>query len=323
MVARAVQFAVVREDPLVESTLIQAKSAHKVLLIGSGGCSALSLQSLFPDLHIALVDQNPAQLDLIRHKVEIARRGLHTPLAKAALNIENSDATAANACGNFEALFRCFANFCHEFIVSRIDLHNAFKKAVSFAEIRDHLIGSRYWPVAFQLHFHDVFLHTMFGPGATQHAYAGSYPKHFQGVLEKGLRRSDAVDNYFLHHIFLGHYLDRPSALPIYLQREFQVRDMPLICGGIHTVLDLDKYDLISISNVFDWMSEIEIRSLATLLKQKMKAGATLLFRQLNHSKNFTSLLAPEFVFDDAAGERLLESDRSLFYSKINVATRS
>ena len=46
-----VQFAVVREDPMVEAELVRLTKASHVLLITSGGCTALTLQALFPDLH--------------------------------------------------------------------------------------------------------------------------------------------------------------------------------------------------------------------------------------------------------------------------------
>ena len=61
-----VQFAVVREDPMVEAELVRLTNASNVLLIASGGCTALTLQALFPDLRITLVDFNPAQLERVR-----------------------------------------------------------------------------------------------------------------------------------------------------------------------------------------------------------------------------------------------------------------
>ena len=63
-----VQFAVVREDPMVEAELIRLTGANDVLLVASGGCTALTLQALFPDLHITLFDFNPAQLEWVRKK---------------------------------------------------------------------------------------------------------------------------------------------------------------------------------------------------------------------------------------------------------------
>jgi S-adenosylmethionine:diacylglycerol 3-amino-3-carboxypropyl transferase len=55
------QFAITREDPQVEEFLIRKLSTPqvKILLIGSGGCTAFHLQSQFPDIQITLVEPNP------------------------------------------------------------------------------------------------------------------------------------------------------------------------------------------------------------------------------------------------------------------------
>ena len=63
-----VQFAVVREDPKIEAELVCLHQVSEVLLIASGGCTALTLQALFPDLRLTLLDLNPAQLELIKKK---------------------------------------------------------------------------------------------------------------------------------------------------------------------------------------------------------------------------------------------------------------
>ena len=68
-----VQFAVVREDLMVEAELVRLTNANNVLLIASGGCTALTLQALFPDLHITLFDFNSAQLERVREKMSALR----------------------------------------------------------------------------------------------------------------------------------------------------------------------------------------------------------------------------------------------------------
>ena len=43
------QFAVVREDPDLEAELVQHSGARAVLLVASGGCTALTLLHRFPN----------------------------------------------------------------------------------------------------------------------------------------------------------------------------------------------------------------------------------------------------------------------------------
>ena len=53
----------------MEEAVLRSAHAKRVLLIASGGCTALSLVSRLPDLEIALVDPNSAQLDHVRAKI--------------------------------------------------------------------------------------------------------------------------------------------------------------------------------------------------------------------------------------------------------------
>ena len=72
MVANKIQFAVVREDPVIELEVIRKLDGpKKVALIGSGGCTAFTLRKEFPDLDISILEPNPNQVELIRQKLKI------------------------------------------------------------------------------------------------------------------------------------------------------------------------------------------------------------------------------------------------------------
>lgn len=64
-----VQFAVVREDPVIEIELLRDLRPRKALLVASGGFTALTLAALRPDLRLTRLDANAAQLDLVHWKV--------------------------------------------------------------------------------------------------------------------------------------------------------------------------------------------------------------------------------------------------------------
>lgn len=66
-----IQFSVVREDPIVEISLIRQFKIIKPILIGSGGCTAFALASEFQKMPIALIEPNPAQVKLIKDKIKI------------------------------------------------------------------------------------------------------------------------------------------------------------------------------------------------------------------------------------------------------------
>ena len=120
------------------------------------------------------------------------------------------------------------------------------------------MINNPYWPVAFDLYFSESILIAMFGKAAIQHAQANSYPHYFKNALERGLKRSDYQENYFLQHIFLGYYINNRDSCPAYLRNRNIKNDFHYINDSLLKI-PIQHYDLISLSNIFDWMDEENI----------------------------------------------------------------
>jgi len=177
----------------------------------------------------------------------------------------------------------------------------------------------RYWPVAFELFFHDKLLVAMFGPHALQHATPGSYPRYFQNVFEAGLKRPDRVRNYFLHHVLLGRYL--PQALPAFLMTPPDPSNIRFMQSPVEQAPDFSSYDLISLSNLFDWMEPEVISKVTRRLSDEVRPGSVVLVRQLNNHTDLRPYFRG-FRFDTDLAERLLASDRSLFYNRLLIATK-
>jgi S-adenosylmethionine-diacylglycerol 3-amino-3-carboxypropyl transferase len=310
---------VVREDPETESFLFRKYRIRSAAMIGSGGCTALSLQSRFPETRIHLIEPNPAQVRVIRRKMA-AMNSASPRERKAIFGIGAFTSTSLIESGNFEALFRRFRDFLEEFVISRQDFLRLLKKST----VRDWqaVFTHPYWTVAFELHFADPLLLTMFGPAAIQHAPPESYPKHFRSVLEKGLLRADRAENYFLHHVFLGHYLDRRSAWPLYLAQPPKNPHFTFTQGVAQAVEDYSGFDFVGLSNIFDWSSSAEVRALASRLARELQPGAVVLYRQLNHSQNFEGFFGPDFRWLRDEARKLHQQDRSLFYSSFHIARK-
>lgn len=298
----------------MEEAVLRRANAKRALLIASGGCTALSLASRLPDLEITLVDPNGAQLDHVRAKIA----ALAEPIDLRRFNVGDRDPLGLNACGNFESLFRTLRELIWDLVLPEEEWHAFFAQP----EVRTlaQIFENRYWPVAFELALADAFLHAMFGPAATQHAIPGSYPSYFRKLFERGLCASGASDNYFLHHVFCGCYL--PHALPIYLSSPPHAPSFEMIHGTLADVRDLERFDLVSLSNITDWMAPNDIAALARTLRDGLRKSARVLFRQLNNDTDLPALF-PDLHFDRALGKRLLASDRSLFYSSIALAKRT
>jgi len=316
----AIQFAVVREDPRIEMEVLERHQCERLLLIASGGCVALSLATQRPSLAITLLDPNRAQLSLIERKIE----ALASPRSErmARFNVETSAPQGLSECGNFESLFRGLRQFLFEFVLPAADMRRLFCEPDALAEAPTLLFEQPYWTVAFQLFFSDPLLNTMFGPHATQHAEPGSYPPYFRTRFERALQRPDALDNPFLHHVFLGHYLDRPESLPPFLVEPAERYDFDVHHGFIDADVDLSSFDFIGLSNILDWMPADDVEQLMQKVLRETEDGAVVMWRQLNNHRDITRYLSPTFAFDNAWDRALWERDRSLFYSSLHVGVR-
>lgn len=287
------QFAVVREDPAVEAAMLEGQPSPEVLLVASGGCTALALQARWPDARFTLVDPNPAQHAHVREKAEAWARG---DLAA----FEGDEGLSER--GNFEALFRQVRAFLHEFVAAPEDVRAAVD---GDAAVRARIVGARWWPVAFALFFSDAMLRAMFGPAAVQHAPPGSYVDHFRAVYERAL--ATVGPNPFVRHLLCGRY--GRDALPAFLRLAPVPTRFTHVVGTLDDVADFGRFDLVHLSNVLDWTDRDAGRRLARRVARELRPGAAITVRQLNNA-------VP--VEDDFAGVRFREVDgeRSLFYTR-------
>ena len=143
MIDSKVQFAVVREDPDIETELLKRHpNPKRAFLIASGGCTALTLQARFPDLELTLLDPNPAQIDLIKQKLEILTKLDATRRAQAfGVGVESRE--ALTGCGNFESLFSCFRHFLRQFVLDQDEWLRVFIDPVSTASLLTKAFGSK------------------------------------------------------------------------------------------------------------------------------------------------------------------------------------
>ena len=149
------KFAVVREDPRLESALLRG-APGPVVTVASGGCSALALAKAFPAVPITAFDMSPVQIAHAQAKLALALAG-----NEHALGVANDDAAGHSQCGEFEGLFRVLRLFLQEFVAPAASFQTFFAASTT-PEARALLLsqwqGSPYFNAAFELAFADSLL---------------------------------------------------------------------------------------------------------------------------------------------------------------------
>lgn len=311
-------YAVIREDPRVEGDLVRRVRAKRMLCVASGGCVALSVASRFPDVAVTAFDTNLAQLEHMAAKAAAAeRRDL------AVLNVENAASTGLNQCGELEKVFRLLRAFFEEFIAKHGELLSFFVRAKPLHDI-DEMVRrwttSKYWRAAFHASFSEVLLQTTLGGLPARWAMDGTHQAYFERAFARGFRRDGAPENPFLQHVFLGGY--RKECAPHYIRHGGKLTVEP-VHGSLLAVPDLERFDVVSLSNLPDNLEEAEVVQWADALKKSLKPGASILMRQMNSTRNLRPYFEPEFRFDHALGRSYWLRDRSLFYNRIEVGFRT
>ena len=324
-----IQFALVREDADTELAVLDAlqKDARSALLVASGGCTALSLMARRPELALTLIDANRHQLDRVGRKLTALREHPPgSPARRTLFGVDGDDDTSLSGCGNFESLFRGLRSVLDDLVMPARERRALLTSLSSCAGPEraarlSALVGNRYWPVAFELFFSDALLEAMFGPDATQHAPRGSYPGYFRGVVERGLQRDDAARNWFLHQVLLGH--GQGGALPDWFDASFGGLPQPtMLHAGMAEAPSFSSFDLIQLSNLFDWMNTDDVSAIVARLCAECRPGTRVLLRQLNNRAPVEQAMASAFDVDFALSARLTRDDRSLFYERILVFVR-
>ena len=302
------KFAVVREDPELESTLVEHTGATALLTVASGGCTPLTLATRHPSLAVTAFDVSEAQLRHVEDKVEALLAG-----RLEALGLGSTDPRGLHQLGHFEGLFRLLSQGVRDLI----DLDPARLVPPVEPEALATALSSPYWPALYATLLADPLLHAMFGPAATQHAVPGSYPAYFQRAFERGLA-SDAP-NYFVRHVFAQDYA--PGDAPAYLLSPPTQVPLTLVHGTLTDVPALERFGVISLSNVFDWSDDTLVTAWADHLRQHTPPGTHVLVRKLNNDRDLR--FGPGFVRETKLSAQLLAADRSLFYRHIEVWVRT
>jgi S-adenosylmethionine-diacylglycerol 3-amino-3-carboxypropyl transferase len=351
-------FAQCWEDPRMDIEALKPGPGQTLVVVTSGGCTALALALEAPEKVIA-VDLNAAQSWLLHLKIAGARvldhseylellgvrpstrrqdlyercRPVMPARARAYWNREENRLEAGVLdSGRYERYLATFRGLLRV-------LHGR-KRIARLFELRGldeqrRFYDSEWDTAAWRLFFRVFFSRAVLGFGGLDRsffAYVDGIPDfgaHFLGRARHVLTELPIRDNYLLAQICLGRY-DESLALPPYLQPANYQR-LKTAVGRIEVVTEelgtlLARLPEASVagfaySNVFEWVSLEAFESLLRQTHRVARAGARLCYRNLLVRRKHLPSLDGLFNPDDELAARLLYEDRSFVYSHFEIAT--
>ncbi len=241
-------FAQVREDPCLEIAALRPDAGETIVIVGSGGCTALSLLAAGAGRVVA-VDLNAAQNHLIELKgaalaafsldeawrflgvvaaaANERRTGyqaLHGRLSPAAQQYWDQRPKAIGVgvlnAGVSERFIALVVGAMRLFVhdgdrIRRLLACTTLDEQRAFYEREWN--GWR-WRGLFTLLMNRLAFRRAYDPAFFRHVENPSFAAHFHALAEHALTEIPVADNYFLHHMLTGVFpVARPNGVPPYL----------------------------------------------------------------------------------------------------------
>jgi len=354
-------FAQVREDPLLEIEALRPAPDKKLVLVSSGGCTALSLLARGAG-EVVGVDLNIVQ----NHVVELKALALDRLGAPAALRFlggapgarrerratyeDLRDGLSAAARAHWDkhrsAIGRgLLGSGVTErflgFIIALVKLLVHGRKRVrrllqspdlaAQRELYQREWNNRRWRALFVALLNRWIFNRAYDPAFFQHVKNPSFAGHFHKLAEHGLTEIPAATNYFLHHLMTGRYpAEHAGGVPPYLAGDRTTEDnlrrgrLTLVDGSFHDYLRAapdSSIDGYALSNICEWLTPAEIDDLFAEIVRTARPGARVVFRNFVGWTEVPERWRAQVIEDRGRGEALIAADRSLVQRRIAVCS--
>ncbi|MDR4887252.1 DUF3419 family protein [Fredinandcohnia sp. QZ13] len=348
-------FSQIREDNLVEREISKIAKPKKILVIGSGGCTAFSILNDSVD-QVICVDINPAQCALI----ELKKAAINNfPLKEFLAFI--GEAPCQNRIQMFEAIANDLPDYAKEYWqqhsqkieigINHCGVNERFYRFIG-ENICRNIYDESVWRELFtaknleeQQAFYEKYLttsewkiaakillskttHLQFFPGYMfANASENDFAKFFLRQFEKEVKTKPIHNNYFLSQILFSSYLYKEvEGVPFYLTEdgyEAAKRNIDKLAIHPESIKELlsneGSIDAFYLSNVFDWADEKGKDLICNGILQAKSAKAIVLFRNMLSTSQLPEDFMKQFICDEELSERCEGLERSMLYQKITV----
>ena len=345
-------FAQVREDPMLEIAALRPAFGGRIAVIGSGGCTALSLIASGAR-DVVAIDTNATQNNLTELKM----------VAVASLGAESALAFLGGARGSsswrvvtYARLRGVLSPAARGWWDSRLDdirsgvlgagvserLVRVVVRALTLIghgpARRRRLLGCRTldeqraffdrewntgaWRMLIRMALGRRRLSGVYDAAFFDHVENDSFGDHFLRRIEHGLTALPIERNYFLHFMLTGSYAPGPDgARPPWLTSEGactlgEERDaLTIVDGGMTEWLRTQpsaSLSGISLSNICEWLDPTAIDALFAEIVRVSQPGAILCFRNFLGWTEVPAAWRHVVVEDRERGAAMIDGDRSL-----------
>lgn len=350
-------FAQVHEDPLLEIEALGPVPGERIVVVSSGGCTALSLLAAGAGQVIA-VDLNATQNHLVELKhAAVTRLGgtlavgflggawaappfrLATygrlrselsPAARAYWDARGRDVARgvihAGASERFMALIvRVIRALVHpERRIRRLLACRTLEEQRAFY---DREWNTWRWRALFTVLLNRRALGRSHDPAFFKNVETRSFARHFLDVAAHALTELSVADNYFLHVALRGSY-PANGAVPPYLTSDgaASLADaadrLTLVDGSLTDYLRTQPDDSIAgfaVSNICEWLVPEDVERLFAEIARTAVRGATVCFRNFVGWTEVPARWCDVIVEDRTRGAAMSRRDRSLVQRRFAV----
>ena len=330
----------------------------RVLMVASSGENALSVLA---DDHVGevhAVDTNPAQIQLC----ELRRTALRHCSRAEQLSLLAADDTpeaTATRVQHYDALRLHLPLASQQFWDARRDTDIAFgvhyvgRNDVLMREVQKQLIAAGFHLLPQQLRDEDLptwqaayaavmtvpyFLNVFGLPNEAAAAKLASFAHRTAECHFRALQQPNAAHNYFLTTALLNQYAlsAGDAGLPAYLQTNAQaslkqstkLNQLYLHAGNIVEQANLltansGPFDVISISNIVEWMNDSQFDGMLIQLRTCLKPGGAILARSVSSSRMIIDGMAKHMRIDPALNQTLPQVERGPWFRTISAGFRA
>ncbi len=350
-------YSVQNEDYQTELAVLKHlfhSEPQRVLMVASSGENALSVLADEGVHEVHAVDTNPAQIQLCELR-RTAVKHLTRDEQLALLGSDGLTELAATRLALYARLRAHLPEASQRFWDARVDneiafgIHFSGRNDVLMREVQKsvHAAGLKpfeqtftddqraAWIAAYKGIMTGTYFKNTFGLPTEEAALKlASLAERTAMCHLQALEKPDAAHNYFLTTALANTYAlpTGEAGLPGYLQEHAQVAlnaggkidRLQLRAGNVlEQAVALNResgpFDLISISNIVEWMGQDQFGGLVAQLGQCLKPQGALLARSVSDNRMIVEGIAKHMRIDESLNQRLVSVERGPWFRNIAV----